>query len=243
MSRIQFPINHLINWPNWIFYQNAPIYRSDPSETSGIFTTTGRILFYNSWKENFGKLQMHCSEFHEWLIHLNPKHALCTAPTICTGPSKLLKFPEIVKPLPTFGWLTANEKEGPRPWQTLNFSRSGNTHFWCVETTNGEEGHASREGAVISGEERAVVRRKKGKLHFSSVSGPLSGEETWTSKRSWTSTCSFSLWGDRSRRATTARKRRGRVVEDELTDQTKRKKRLHKQPDRRSGILDFFRFF
>jgi hypothetical protein len=24
---------------------------------------TARILFYNSWKENCGKLQMHCSEF------------------------------------------------------------------------------------------------------------------------------------------------------------------------------------
>jgi hypothetical protein len=37
----------------------------------GIFTTTGRIRFYNSWKETFGKLQMHCSEFQQWLIHLN----------------------------------------------------------------------------------------------------------------------------------------------------------------------------
>ncbi len=41
------------------------------SEASGIFTTTGRILFYNSWKENFGKLQIQCSEFHGWQIHLN----------------------------------------------------------------------------------------------------------------------------------------------------------------------------
>ena len=41
------------------------------AEASRIFTTTGRILFYNSWKETFGKLQMHCSEFQQWLIHLN----------------------------------------------------------------------------------------------------------------------------------------------------------------------------
>jgi hypothetical protein len=40
-----------------------------PAESSWIFTTTGRILFYNSWKETFGKLQIHCSEFksQQWL--------------------------------------------------------------------------------------------------------------------------------------------------------------------------------
>ncbi len=45
-------------------------------KASGIFTTTGRILFYNSWKDNFGKLQVYCSEFHEWQIHLNSKHGV-----------------------------------------------------------------------------------------------------------------------------------------------------------------------
>ncbi len=40
------------------------------TETSGMFTTTGRILFYNSWTQNFGKLKTNCSEFHEWLMHL-----------------------------------------------------------------------------------------------------------------------------------------------------------------------------
>ncbi len=33
--------------------------------------TTGRILFYNSWTEKCGTLQMYCSEFHQWLIHFN----------------------------------------------------------------------------------------------------------------------------------------------------------------------------
>jgi hypothetical protein len=47
------------------------------AEASGIFTTTGRLLFYNSWKEN---LKMHCSEFHEWLIHLNRKHGASYCP-------------------------------------------------------------------------------------------------------------------------------------------------------------------
>ena len=40
-------------------------------EDSGILTTTGRFLFYNIWKETFGKFKMHCSEFHEWHIHLH----------------------------------------------------------------------------------------------------------------------------------------------------------------------------
>ena len=35
------------------------------------FYHTGRNLFYNSWKDDFGKLHMHCSEFHQWLIHLH----------------------------------------------------------------------------------------------------------------------------------------------------------------------------
>jgi hypothetical protein len=55
-------------------------YHPRTVETSGILTTTGRILFYNSWKENFGKLQIHCSEFHEWLIHLNRKHGFSYCP-------------------------------------------------------------------------------------------------------------------------------------------------------------------
>ncbi len=61
-------------------------------------------LFYNIWKENFGKLQMHCSEFCEWLIHLNRNHGwfLLTL-QFSTGPSKLFKFPEIVRPLPSLG--------------------------------------------------------------------------------------------------------------------------------------------
>ena len=38
-------------------------------DDSGTLTTTTRILIYNRWKENCGKLQMDCSEFHQWLIH------------------------------------------------------------------------------------------------------------------------------------------------------------------------------
>ena len=62
-------------------------------KASGIFTTTGRIIFYNRWKDNFGKLQVYCTEFHEWLIHLNRKHGCFLLPLqFSTGPSKLFKF-------------------------------------------------------------------------------------------------------------------------------------------------------
>jgi hypothetical protein len=53
-----------------------------PTDGKGFrdFYHTGRILFYNSWKEIFGKLQVHCSEFHEWQIHLNTKHGALYCP-------------------------------------------------------------------------------------------------------------------------------------------------------------------
>jgi hypothetical protein len=43
---------------------------------------------YHNWtnsileqlKTNFGKWQMHCFEFHQWLIHLNPKHVALYCP-------------------------------------------------------------------------------------------------------------------------------------------------------------------
>jgi hypothetical protein len=42
------------------------------------------------WKENFGKLQIHCSKFHEWLIHLNTDHGWSVLPLqFSTGPLKL----------------------------------------------------------------------------------------------------------------------------------------------------------
>ncbi len=42
------------------------------TETSGIFTTTGRILFkLQQMKRKLWTIEIHCSEFHEWLIHLN----------------------------------------------------------------------------------------------------------------------------------------------------------------------------
>ncbi len=85
-----FEVNDLFTWgyrfsvPN--FQDSSPIspfslhalYVLHPrtTEASGIFTTTGRILFYNNWKETYGKMQMHCSEFQQWLIHLNT-HTRC----------------------------------------------------------------------------------------------------------------------------------------------------------------------
>jgi hypothetical protein len=63
------------------------------TEASGIFTTTGRIIFYNTWKENFGKLPIHCSEFHEWLIHLNKKHGAFYCPyTLEPDPQNFSNF-------------------------------------------------------------------------------------------------------------------------------------------------------
>ncbi len=57
------------------------------------FYHTGRILFYNSWKETFGKLQMYCSEFHQWL---NPSSTPSLVPT--------LNFHGIVRPMPSGFW-------------------------------------------------------------------------------------------------------------------------------------------
>ena len=68
-------------------------------ETSGIFTTTGRILFYNIlWKETFGKSQMHWSdwsEFQQWIIHLNTHTGPCD-----TGPSNFQKMWGLRHPWP-----------------------------------------------------------------------------------------------------------------------------------------------
>ncbi len=49
-------------------------------EASGNFTTTGRILFYNIFTQKNWKLQVHCSEFHAWQIHLNTKHGALYCP-------------------------------------------------------------------------------------------------------------------------------------------------------------------
>jgi hypothetical protein len=60
-------------------------------------------LFYNSWKKNVGTLLEHCryihgSECHQWLIHSNNKYVFSTTSTVkSTEPSKLFKFPEIVR--------------------------------------------------------------------------------------------------------------------------------------------------
>ena len=42
-------------------------------------------------KENFGKLEMHCSEFHQWLIHLN-KNCLYCPYSLVPYPQNLLNF-------------------------------------------------------------------------------------------------------------------------------------------------------
>ncbi len=58
--------------------------------------TTGRILFYNSWTENCGTLQMYCSEFHQWRIHFNtPIGSTALQPTL---QSRTLKTFQIVRP-------------------------------------------------------------------------------------------------------------------------------------------------
>ena len=39
---------------------------SGMTDNSGIFTTLD-AFYYHSWKEKFGRLQMSCSEFHQWM--------------------------------------------------------------------------------------------------------------------------------------------------------------------------------
>jgi hypothetical protein len=72
---------------------HIPGFGIPPTDCRGFrnFTTTGRILFYNSWKETFEKLQMHCSEFQQWLIHLNT-HRWVPPPQFSTGPSNFQKL-------------------------------------------------------------------------------------------------------------------------------------------------------
>ncbi len=53
--------------------------KKEEGSFSYFYLVTG-ILFYNRWKETFGKLQMHCSEFHEWLIHLNTENGALYCP-------------------------------------------------------------------------------------------------------------------------------------------------------------------
>ena len=75
-----------------------------------------RVLFYNRWKENFGKLQMHCSEFHEWLIHLNREYGALYWPyTLVPDPQNFLNF------LKLWGL--------HRPWGPLNYGESGDGKY------------------------------------------------------------------------------------------------------------------
>jgi hypothetical protein len=58
------------------------------SDDSGIFTTTGRIHFYNCWKGNCGKLHenrmMNCDDFHQSLIHFNFDEQPTVGPSFTT---------------------------------------------------------------------------------------------------------------------------------------------------------------
>jgi hypothetical protein len=103
----QFICFHQINfaWRGYRPYVSEVAHHPGTTKASGIFTTTGRILFYNSWKviqkETFGKLQMHCSEFHEWLIHLD------TQPKFVYRPYSLVPDPQISRNCEAFvipGW-------------------------------------------------------------------------------------------------------------------------------------------
>jgi len=46
----------------------------------GFLPQLDEFYFTTPGKENFKKLQMHCSEFHERLIHLNTKHGALYCP-------------------------------------------------------------------------------------------------------------------------------------------------------------------
>ena len=81
-------------------------------EVWGIFTT-GRILFYNSWKDTLVKFQSH-SGFHEWLIHLHSGH-------YC--PYSLVPVPQISKNCETSVFLR---------------KRSSFFFLWTLGTSGGE---------------------------------------------------------------------------------------------------------
>jgi hypothetical protein len=85
------------------FKARLRLYHPRMADDSGIFTTTGRILFYNSWKETCAKLQLSFLEFHQWLIHENNKHSGTYHPSTLVSwasdqaysrPGQTLKKPE-----------------------------------------------------------------------------------------------------------------------------------------------------
>jgi hypothetical protein len=56
--------------PEWYFFDSGRTSRS------------WFHLSYNSWKDYFGKLYVHCSKFHQWLIHLHTDPWVRTTPTL-----------------------------------------------------------------------------------------------------------------------------------------------------------------
>ena len=83
-------------WPREYVKHGSLIHHPRMSDYSWIFTTTARILFYNNWKENCRKLQMNCSEFHEWLIHLNNTHGELYCPySLAPDPQNFLNFQQL----------------------------------------------------------------------------------------------------------------------------------------------------
>jgi hypothetical protein len=59
----------------------------------GFLPQLDEFYFTTAEKETFGQLQMHCSEFHEWLIHLNRKHGGVYRPyTLVPNPRNFSNF-------------------------------------------------------------------------------------------------------------------------------------------------------
>ena len=67
--------------------------------------------FYHNWtnsvlqqqKENFGKLQIQCPEFHQCLFHFKDPHGGVYCPYSLVPDLQNFEFPEIVRPSPSVG--------------------------------------------------------------------------------------------------------------------------------------------
>ena len=120
--------------------------------TQGIFTTTVQILFYNRWKQNFtscGKLQMHCSEFHQWLIHFNNAHGgLWLSLKFSTGPSKLFEFPEIVSPPPSLGGPEFRRFDFKSTWSGVSGAALPPHVYKNGSSPSGSLGHCHQNGSL-----------------------------------------------------------------------------------------------
>jgi len=96
-----------------VYYEVINESHPRTAEGSGIFifTTLGRILFYNNWKENFGKFEIHWSEFHEWLKEICTVHSLAPDPQ---NFSNFLKLWSLCRPWvakeKTYTWVSVRSK-------------------------------------------------------------------------------------------------------------------------------------